>query len=188
MNTETQTAPVDIFRRVTGLSIGLAVLMIVLGFAAMFKPFAAGVGISLFIAWIIVFSGVVHIVYAFAAQSAGSFLWRMLIGVAYIAGGVYLLKNPSIALTSFTLMLAAILIAEGVFQLITFFQLRVLPGSGWILLDAILTLILGALIAYPWPDSSLWALGTLVGVNLIISGFTRLMYSVAARSLISSTA
>ena len=87
MNTQTQTAPVDIFKRVTGLSIGLAVLMIVLGFAAMLKPFAAGLGISLFIAWIIVFSGVVHIVYAVAAHTAGSFLWRTLIGVAYIARG-----------------------------------------------------------------------------------------------------
>lgn len=188
MNTETQTVPVDIFRRVTGLSIGLALLMIALGFAAMFKPFAAGVGISLFIAWIIVFGGVVHILYAFAAGSAGSFLWRTLIGVAYIAGGVYLLKNPAIALASFTLMLAVILIAEGVFQLITFFQLRVLPGSGWILCDAIVTLILGGVIAYPWPGSSLWAIGTLVGVNLIISGLTRLMFSVWARSLISSPA
>jgi hypothetical protein len=83
MSTQAQTVPVEIFRRVTGLSIGLAVLMIVLGFAAMFKPFAAGVGISTFIAWIIVFSGVVHLVYAFAARSAGSFLWRKLMGVAY---------------------------------------------------------------------------------------------------------
>jgi uncharacterized membrane protein HdeD (DUF308 family) len=188
MSTQTQTAPVDIFRHVTGLSIGLAVLMIVLGFAALFKPFAAGTGISLFIAWIIVFSGVVHIVYAFAAGNAGSFLWRTLIGVAYIAGGTYLLRNPSIALVSFTLVLAAILIAEGVFQVIMFFQFRALPGSSWILLDGILTLILGGLIASPWPGSSLWAIGTLIGVNLIISGFTRLMYSVAARSLISSTA
>jgi uncharacterized membrane protein HdeD (DUF308 family) len=188
MNTETQTAPIDIFRRVTGLSIGLAVLMIVLGFAAMFKPFAAGIGISLFIAWIIVFTGVVHVIYAFAAHSAGSFLWRTLIGVAYILGGLYLLKNPSIALASLTVLVAAILIAEGVFQLMTFFQLRVLPGSGWILFDAILTLILGALIAYPWPGSSLWAIGTLVGVNLFVSGFTRLMYSAAARSLVSSAA
>jgi uncharacterized membrane protein HdeD (DUF308 family) len=188
MNAQTRTLPVDIFRRVTGLSIGLAVLMIVLGFAAMFKPFAAGLGISLFIAWIIVFGGVMHLFYAFAAGTATSFLWRTLIGIAYIVGGVYLLKNPSIALASFTLVLAVILIVEGVFQLITFFQLRVLPGSSWILLDGILTLILGGLIAYPWPGSSLWAIGTLVGVNLIISGFTRLMYSVAARSLVSSPA
>ena len=111
MSTETQTAPIDIFRRVTGLSIGLAVLMLVLGFAAIFKPFAAGMGVSLFIAWIIVFSGVVHMVYAFAARSAGSLLWRTLIGVAYIVGGMYLLRNPSIALASFTLVLAGILIA-----------------------------------------------------------------------------
>lgn len=188
MNTQTQTAPVDIFSHITSLSIGLAVLMIVLGFAAMFKPFAAGLGISLFIAWIIVFSGVVHVVYAFAARNAGSFLWRTLIGVAYIVGGIYLMMNPSIALASFTLVLAAILIAEGVFQVMMFFQLRVLPGSSWILVDGILTLVLGGLIAYPWPGSSLWAIGTLVGVNLIVSGFTRLMFSVAARSLISSNA
>ena len=188
MNTQAQTAPVDIVRHVTGLSIGLALLMIVLGFAAMLKPFAAGVGISLFIAWIIVFSGVAHVVYAFGAGSAGSFLWRFLIGVVYILGGLYLVRSPSIALASFTLLLAAILIGEGVFQLVTFFQLRALPGSGWILFDAVLTLLLGGLIASPWPGSSLWAIGTLVGVNLIISGFTRLMYSVAARRLISSTA
>jgi uncharacterized membrane protein HdeD (DUF308 family) len=188
MNTETQRAPVDIFRRVTGLSIAVAVLMIVLGFAALFKPFAAGIGISLFIAWLIVFAGVVHLLYAFGARSAGSFLWRTLIGIAYIVGGVYLLNNPSIALASLTLLVAAILIAEGVFQFITFFALRILPGSGWILGDAILTLILGGLIAYPWPGSSLWVIGTLVGVNLMISGFTRFMYSVAARSLVSSAA
>jgi uncharacterized membrane protein HdeD (DUF308 family) len=188
MNTQAQTVPVAMFRRVTGLSIGLAVLMIVLGFVATLKPFAAGLGISLFIAWIIVFSGVAHIVYAFAARSGGSFLGRTLIGVAYILGGVYLLKNPSIALASITLVLAVILIAEGVFQLIMFFQLRVMPGSGWIFFDAFVMLFFGGLIAYTWPGSSLWAIGTLVGINLIISGFTRLMYSVAARNLVSSTA
>ena len=85
-------------------------------------------------------------------------------------------------------MLAAILIAEGLFQVVTFFNLRALPGSGWILIDGIITLILGGLIAYPWPGSSLWAVGTLFGVNLVVSGFSRLMYSMAARRLLSSVA
>jgi uncharacterized membrane protein HdeD (DUF308 family) len=72
--------------------------------------------------------------------------------------------------------------------MIVFFQFRSLPGAGWVLVDGIVTLILGFLIAYPWPLSSAWAIGTLVGVNLLVSGFTRLMYSGAARRELKATA
>lgn len=185
MSTQTQTRPVDTFKHFAGLSIGLAVLMILLGLVAIVKPFAAGIGISLFLAWLIVLGGFAYLIYAFSAENAGSFLWRTLIGVVYVVGGIYLVLHPAIVLASFTIMLAAILIVEGVLQVITFFELRGLPGSGWILFDGIITLILGALIAYPWPGSSLWAVGTLLGVNLVMSGFTRLMYSMAARKLLS---
>ena len=188
MSTQTQTRPVDTFKSFAGFSIGLAVLMIVLGMVAIVKPFAAGIGISLFLAWMIVLGGFAYLIYAFSAGNPGGFLWRTLIGVVYIVGGIYLVLHPAIALASFTLMLAAILIAEAVIQVVTFFELRALPGSGWILFDAIITLILGGLIAYPWPGSSLWAVGTLFGVNLVVSGFTRLMYSLAARKLLSSVA
>ena len=188
MSTQTQTGPADTFKQLAGLSIGLAVLIIVLGLVAILKPFAAGIGISIFVAWMIVFGGFAYLIHAFTAGRAGSFMWRTLIGVVYIAGGIYLLLHPAIALASFTLMIAAILIAEGVFQLITFFQLRLVPGSGWILCDGIITLVLAGLIAYPWPGSSAWAIGTLVGVNLVVSGLTRLMYSIAARKLIGSVA
>jgi uncharacterized membrane protein HdeD (DUF308 family) len=85
-------------------------------------------------------------------------------------------------------VLAAILIAEGVLQMIVFFQFRSLPGSGWVLFDGIVTLLLGFMIGSPWPSSSGWAIGTLVGINLLVSGFTRLMYSVAARKELKATA
>jgi uncharacterized membrane protein HdeD (DUF308 family) len=73
------------------------------------------------------------------------------------------------------------LFAEGALQMVVFFQFRALPGSGWLLFDSITTLLLGLLIAYGWPTSSAWAIGTLVGVNLLVSGFTRLMYSLSVR-------
>lgn len=188
MSTQTQTHPVDTLKHFAGLSIGLAVLMIVLGLIAIAKPFAAGIGVSVFLAWLIVLGGFAYLVYAFSAGSAGRFLWRTLIGVVYIVGGIYLVLHPAIALASFTLMLAAILIAEGVLRIMTFFEVRALPGSGWILFDGIITLILAGLIAYPWPGSSLWAVGTIFGVNLVMSGFTRLMYSMAARKLFTAAA
>lgn len=178
----------DVFKEVTGISIGWAVLMIVLGFLAVALPLATGIGVSMLVSWIVVFGGFVYLAYAFAAKGAGAFLWRMLIGIVYIVGGFYLAFHPGLALASLTLVLAAILFAEGVLDIIVFFQFRSLSGSGWVLLDGIATLFLGIVIGYPWPFSSAWAIGILVGINLIMSGFTRLMYSVAARRALKSTA
>ena len=172
----------------TGLSIALALLMVVAGFLAIAQPFAAGIGVSIFVGWLVIFGGVFYIGYAFTAQGAGSVLWRLLIGLVYIFGGGYLLANPGIALESLTLVVAIVLIAEGVLRTVAYFQVRSVPGSGWVLFDGITTLVLGVVIAYPWPNSSTWAVGTLVGVNLLISGFTRLMYSMAARKIVNATA
>ena len=169
------------FKEATGASIGWAAVMIVLGFAAVFLPFAAGIGVSIFVGWLIVFSGFAYVAYAFAAQGAGAFLWRMLIGIAYVVGGGYLAFHPGLALESLTLVVAAIFFVEGVMEFVVFFQSRALQGSGWILFDGVMTLVLAYLIWRPWPSSSTWAIGTLLGINLIVSGSTRLMYSIAAR-------
>lgn len=177
----------DVLNGATGMSIGLAILMIVMGLLAITLPRATGIGVSILVGWIVVLGGFTYVAYAFAAQGAGSFLWRMLIGIVYVVGGFYLVFHPGLALASLTLVLAAILIAEGVLQMIVFFQFRSLPGSGWVLFDSIATLLLGIMIGYPWPFSSGWAIGTLVGVNLLVSGFTRLMYSVAARNELKAT-
>lgn len=78
-------------------------------------------------------------------------------------------------------MLAALFLVEGVFHIVTYFQLRSAPGAGWILFDGMVTLILAVMIWKSWPASAVWAVGTLVGINLWMSGFTRLMYSRALR-------
>lgn len=138
--------------------------------------------------WVIVFGGILHVIYAFAAGGVGSFLWRTLVGIVYIVGGFYLVLNPPLALASLTLVVGVILIAEAVLQIIAFFQLRYTSGSGWILFDGIVTLLLAILILYPFPGSSPWAVGTIFGINMLSSGINRLMYSMAARKMFSSTA
>jgi uncharacterized membrane protein HdeD (DUF308 family) len=176
----------DDLKSATGWSIALAVLMVVVGFVAIAAPAAAGIGVSVFIGWLIVFSGVIYLGYAFTADGFGSFAGRALIGGLYIFGGFYLISNPGMALVTLTFVVAVILIAEGILQVIAYFQVRTVPGSGWVLFDGIATLALGIVIIYPWPGSSNWAIGTIVGVNLIISGFTRLMYSVSARKVVNA--
>jgi uncharacterized membrane protein HdeD (DUF308 family) len=178
----------DVFKEATGMSIGWAIAMIVLGFLAILMPFTTGIAVSIFVGWIMVFSGFAYLAYAFVAQGAGSFIWRVLVGAAYVVGGGYLAFHPGIALESLTLVVAAIFFIEGVTEMVVFFQFRSLPGAGWILFDGIVTLILSYLIWRPWPFSSTWAIGTLLGVNLIVSGFTRLMYSVEARKTLKAIA
>jgi uncharacterized membrane protein HdeD (DUF308 family) len=182
-----QPSLADDLKSAAGLSIGIAILMIVGGLLAIFNPFAAGLGISMMLGWLIVFGGVLHVIYAFAAGGVGGFLWRTLVGIVYVVGGFYLVINPQIALASLTLVVGIILIAEAVLQFIAFYQLREMSGSGWILFDGIVTLLLAILILYPFPGSSTWAVGTIFGVNLLSSGFSRLMYSIAARKIFSST-
>jgi uncharacterized membrane protein HdeD (DUF308 family) len=185
MNEQSTT---NVLKEVAGMSIGWAIVMVVLGFLAILMPFTTGIAVSIFVGWIMVFSGFAYLADAFAAQGAGSFFWRMLVGIAYIVGGGYLAFHPGIALESLTLLVAAIFFVEGVMEIVVFFQFRGLAGSGWILFDGIVTLVLAYMIWRPWPSSSAWAIGTLLGVNLIVSGVTRLMYSVEARKSLKAVA
>lgn len=84
-----------------------------------------------------------------------------------------------------TLALAIYLFAESVLEFILGFQLRPRQGSGWLFLDGIITLILAAMIWRTWPSSTAWALGTLVGVSMLFSGISRLMFTLAARKLVA---
>jgi uncharacterized membrane protein HdeD (DUF308 family) len=176
----------DIFKEATGMSIGWGVIMILLGVLALVLPYQTGIGVSVLIGWIIVVTGLMYLTYAFAARGAGSFLWRMLIGIVYVAGGGYLALHSRLALESLTLAAAIIFFIVGVLEIVMFFQFRALLGAGWLLFEAVLTLLLAFLIWHPWPSSSSWAIGILVGVYLIVSGITRLAYSVTVRKTLNT--
>ena len=73
-------------------------------------------------------------------------------------------------------------------ELVLGFRLRPLPGSSWLLLDGIVTLILGILIWRSWPSSTEWVIGTLVGISILFSGAARLSLSLAARQVVTKVA
>jgi len=171
----------DIVRQASTLSIVWGGLLIVFGMAAVAAPFLAAVAVSVVIAWLIVLAGVVHLMLAFRAHGAGSMIWKVLVGLAYLFFGVYLIMHPVLGVASLTLLLASLFLIEGVLDIILFFQMRSMGGSGWVLVDGIITLLLGLMIYRQWPSSSAWAIGTLVGVSMIISGVTRVMLSLAVR-------
>jgi uncharacterized membrane protein HdeD (DUF308 family) len=85
-------------------------------------------------------------------------------------------------------MLAFLFLVEGVLDFMLWWKSRTLDGALWILVDSIITLVLGGMIYVHWPTSSVWAIGTLVGISMIISGVTRIMLSLAVRKVAGSLA
>jgi uncharacterized membrane protein HdeD (DUF308 family) len=168
-------------RRASTLSLLWGVSLICLGMLAVASPLVAAVAVSVLIAWLIVLAGIVHIVVAFHSREAGSVIWRLLVGLAYLCFGMYLIARPVAGVASLTLLLASLFLVEGIFNIVLFFRAPSTLRSSWILLDGIVTLIVGLMIYTQWPSSSAWAIGTLVGVSLIFSGLTRVMVSFAVR-------
>jgi len=172
-----QHSPADIARQASTLSILWGVLLIIFGMVAIGSPFLAAAAVN----FLIVLAGVVHIMLGVRTHGAGSMIWKLLVGVAYLFFGAYLIIHPVLGVASLTLLLAMLFLIEGVLEIILYFNLRSLGGSSWVLIDGIITLLLGGMIYVHWPSSAAWAIGTLVGVSMIISGTSRIMMSLAVR-------
>ena len=178
----------DIVRHASTWSIVWGILLIIAGILAISSPMLAALAVNIVIAWLIIFAGAIHVIVAFHAHGAGSLIWKLLVGIAYLFFGAYLLFHPVIGVASLTLLLACLFLIEGVLNIVLFFRMRSMHGSSWILIDGIVTLVLGLLIYLQWPSSSAWVIGTLVGISMIISGFTRLMLSFAVRKAATALA
>jgi len=172
-----------IFRKTGRWLTVIGIVFIALGALAIIEPAVAGLAVTILVGWVLLFAGAAHLVAAFGGGGAGRTMWQLLVAVIYIAGGLYLLTHPQMGLGALTLYLAIILMMEAVLEVVAYFATRGEGGSAWRLVNAAVTLFLGGLIWIHWPSSSVWAIGTLVGVNLMMTGFSRLMLGTASRSL-----
>ena len=176
----------DLVRRASTASILWGVSLVLLGMLSIAMPLVAAVAINVLIAWLIVMAGIVHLVVAFHLREAGSVIWRVLVGLAYLCFGAYLIARPALGVASLTLLLASLFLVEGIFNIVLYFRAPSILRSSWFLFDGIVTLLLGLMIYMQWPSSSAWAIGTLVGVSLIFSGVTRVMVSLTVRKAAES--
>ena len=176
-----QSSPVEMVRNASTISILWGVLLIVFGMVAVGSPLLAAVTVNALVAWLIVLAGVVHLMLAFRAHQAGSVIWKVLVGIAYLCFGGYLIMHPVLGVASLTLLLGSLFLIEGILNIVLYVKMRPIHGSSWMLVDGIVTLLLGLMIYLQWPSSSAWAIGTLVGVSMIFSGVARVMMSLAVR-------
>jgi len=175
----------DVAHRATTWSIVLSVLLMVAGLIAIALPIIAGIAITVIVGWLLIFSGVLHLAFAWGGRRPGMVTWQILLGLAYGLIGFYVLANPLAGLAGLTFAIAIYLFVEGVLEFMLSFQLRPAAGSGWLLFDGIVTLILAVMIWSTWPSSAAWVVGVLVGISMFFSGMTRLMLSLAVRRIVA---
>ncbi|MDP2409342.1 MAG: HdeD family acid-resistance protein [Pseudolabrys sp.] len=165
-------------------------IMMILGVLAVLWPQISTVAADIFIGWLFLLSGIVGLVTMFWAPSIPAFLWSLLTAALSLIVGVLLLWHPVAGVVSLTLALIALFIVEGIFQIAAAIRYRdTFPESwGWMVMSGIADLALAALIISGWPGTASWALGLIVGVNLITSGLAITMAALAGRGLVNGVA
>ena len=185
---EMQNALKDALKTHWKLFLFQGVVMVILGILAVAWPAVATLAVDIYIGWLFLISGTVGLVAMFSARDVPAFLWTLLTAALAMAVGVLLIWKPAEGAESLTIVLTAFFIAEGVFQIAGSFAYRdAMPGSwGWMLASGISDLILAGLLIMYWPVSAAWALGLLVGVNLITSGVAIVVTAIEARNLVQT--
>jgi len=154
-----------------------------LGATAIILPQVATLVIDLFIGWIFIFGGAVRGLTLFRSRSLPGTIWSLLAAVLAIALGFILILKPAEGVLTLTMLLIAFFIFQGVFSILLALQFRAHIGSwGWTLLSGIVDLVLAYFIWQGWPDTAGWALGLLVGINMLLAGVALIFTALAARN------
>jgi len=162
-----------------GLSIAISVLIILLGLLALALPFVAGLAVAAMFAWGLILAGILHFVYGWNVRGAGAHIWEFLVGLVYVVGGVYTLADPLAGLVGLTMVLGTYLLFKGCFEIAGGLIGRHIPGSGWLLVDAIVSLTLAGIIWSHVLASATWVIGTLLGFSILFTGVSRLLLTLS---------
>ena len=160
----------------------MGVLAAALGVFLIAYPLATATITTVLLGWVLIFVGIAQFVFALHSQTVGNFFLKVLLGVLSGITGVALAFFPIGGVAALTGLLGTLLVVQAGLATVTAFQVRPLEGWGWFLFDAAASLFMGMLILVRWPSSSVWAIGTLVGVSVLMGGISRIMIASKIRS------
>lgn len=157
------------------LSAILAVLELVLGFVMLSFPMLLGTA-AIWVAGVaLVVIGLVHLWHVLTR--AGQRIWSLVSGFIYSIAGIAMVVLPIASLSVITLVLGMALLVGGVLRLMVAISMRKEQGSAWRFFNAFVSVILGGMVVWSWPESSLWFVGTIIAVEMIFSGWSLLFLS-----------
>jgi uncharacterized membrane protein HdeD (DUF308 family) len=167
-----------------GLFLCEGILLVVLGVAAIAMPALASLATTVLLGWLLLLSGIVGLISTIRARRAPGTAWSFVSALLAIAAGAVLLWLPLQGTLSLTAVLIAFLLVEGVVSIFYALEHRKAPTGrwGWMLASGIVDLVLGILLFSGLPGTALWALGLLVGINLLFGGWALIFMALHARS------
>lgn len=167
-----------------GLFLFEGIVLIILGTLAVLVPAVASLAATIVFGWILLLSGIIGLISTFRARQAPGFGWSLLSALLGIVAGIILLTMPLQGTFSLTAVLIAFLIVEGVATVL--FALEHRKGASgrwsWLLASGILDIGLGGILLAGLPGTAVWALGVLVGINMIFGGWSLVWMALHARS------
>ncbi len=173
----------DDAKKNSGLLIFLGVLTVIFGIIAIASPYLVGVTVSMFVGILLLGSGVAQIVHAVKSRQWGTGIWGTVIGLLGVAAGLLMIFRPVVGLLSMTLLLAFYFLIDGISEIIAAFKIKPDQGWGWVLFNGIIAVLLGFMIWRQWPVSGKWAIGVLVGIHIVFSGWTMVVLGTGARRI-----
>ena len=165
----------------TAWLITVGILLLVLGIVCIVAPLVSGMAVELIVGGVMVVAGVAKLFHAVRARSWGSGFGEFLLGIFTALAGLLLLAHPLFGLAFLTLMLVAFFFLEGIAQFVIAFRLRTVSGWLWVLFGGVLSFLLAVLIYANWPLSGVWAVGTLVGIQILYNGWSLIAIGLAVR-------
>lgn len=159
------------------------ILFVILGLAAMVVPPLASLAVTIFLGWMFLISGVAGLVLTFWARQMPGFWWSLLSAVLAIGVGIILLVRPVQGTLTLTIVVGAYFLAEGVTTIMYALEHRrdLSRRWGWLLTAGLMDIIVAGIIIAGLPGSALWAIGLLVGLNLLFGGASLIAMALAAR-------
>jgi uncharacterized membrane protein HdeD (DUF308 family) len=159
------------------------IVLVLLGVLAVVIPPLATLAVTILVGWLFLISGVVGLVTTFWAKGAPGFWWSLVSAIIAIVAGVILLASPVGGSVSLTLVLIVFFIIEGVASIMYGIEHRreTTGRGGWMIVSGVIDLILAAIILADLPGSAAWAIGLLVGINMVFGGTSLIAMALAAR-------
>ena len=182
--TEIGAAIANAVREHSALFLAEGIILVLLGALAIFLPLFATMTVTIILGWIFLASGIIGSITTFGARKAPGFWWSLLSALIAIAVGLILLAQPMAGALSLTMVLIVFFVVEGIASgMYALEHRRELSGRWeWMLISGIIDLILAGIIFAGFPGTAAWALGLLVGVNMILGGVALVAIAVHARS------
>ena len=178
---ESRLSKIENVRKNWGWFLALGICLIFLGIAIVGSSYSATIFSMIIFGLFLLCAGVVQIFQAFLARQWSGLFLSLFLGVLYIVTGFICLGKPVTAAVGITLWIAAFCLIVGLIKMIAALLIR-FDQWGWVFFNGAVTFLLGLMIYSEWPVSGLWVIGLFIGIDLILTGWSWIFLSMAARS------